>query len=1087
MNTKRDEYNGTTYPAAPISRITLHENPEILNRKTKITLLGDSLVCEYYDGRREDDLGSNQTGWGQQLSNFVDMEKYELVNLANSGHYAKILYETAMGGAIYNSLPGDIIILQCGYNDYKRSSETEMVAYMTKMAEEAKAAGLTMIVVAPPATCDPEEWLDHTADGYKNTSYTYPVRFGKTVEETAKRLGVGFIDLSRFSYDFLTSLYGDELAVAGELYKNNLVVKDYIHLSYAGAMKWASFVVQSLYDQDYLTEVNADFSYAVTDTEGNAIECGVNTGAEPFPTPRQTNQPQQSIEPTAGPVTKPTVEPTKPPSAKLEEVYREDFSNGDKSKWKGSVAAASIQEGGISGNYISLEPGTNDRGIYTLFQLQNEDISEYVFECDVQLKSGNNKSSQVTLMSKDYVFNSDNVNYGVSDGYILKLNTINSEEWTINPDTDNRTVILPKTDWVHLSIYYNNTDGRTSLEITEGGSVLYAGDITPKTASSVPCGFFMRGGKNNAVMAADNIVLKTAPDESFKSYMAFRNSSKVGVMILPEVSGVVYAALYNSSGALLGSKIAVPGTQARTLSFPLPEEAGTYMKIFNWSDNMQPLCETSRPVYTDTVEGDPADYVLKGKTIYAFGDSIVYGHTAPDKSFTRLIADEYDMSLTMKAVNGASVIKSDNHILTQIKAAPEEAPDVILFDGYTNDAYAQTFHVLGEIKGSAAREFDETTFCGSFENIIYTLQQKWPETPIVFVTIHKSGGRDWDIQCKLRELSMEMCKAWGIQVADVFEDTDLDTRDAEQMKKYIIGGAGSHPNVEACKEFYIPVVTKALQGVLASEDTVPENINDTVDLAVFAGQSNMSGRGTAVSAVPCDINAGFEYKAVGNPHTLVPVTEPFGIGEEREGGIADNDSKGKTKRSGSMVSALADEYYKRSGRQLVAVSASIGGTSSAQWKELYIKDAVSRLDAAKAFLQKNGINVGSVFVVWCQGETDGDYNVSAEEYMKNTREVFDLFKAHGAEKCFMVQTGHYNYLDYPNGNDGIDGKAFDSRYGVIRSAQEKLCAEQVDFVLSASFEPYIDYMKDRYHYNQEAYNEVGKTCGRAIADFFKQL
>ena len=41
----------------------------------------------------------------------------------------------------------------------------------------------------------------------------------------------------------------------------------------------------------------------------------------------------------------------------------------------------------------------------------------------------------------------------------------------------------------------------------------------------------------------------------------------------------------------------------------------------------------------------------------------------------------------MCAVNGATICKSDNWILTQVAAVPEEKPDLILFDGYTNDAY----------------------------------------------------------------------------------------------------------------------------------------------------------------------------------------------------------------------------------------------------------------------------------------------------------------------------------------------------------------------------------------------------------------
>lgn len=510
------------------------------------------------------------------------------------------------------------------------------------------------------------------------------------------------------------------------------------------------------------------------------------------------------------------------------------------------------------------------------------------------------------------------------------------------------------------------------------------------------------------------------------------------------------------------------------------------MKILDDNKNRKSQYKEGKRALTDDIKVSIPDDVLKDKSIYAFGDSILYGHTEPDKSFPRLISRDYNMKLTMCAVNGATVIKGDNHILTQVKHAPDKAPDVILFDGYTNDAYVKTFDSIGEVQGGSATKFDNTTFCGGFEEILYTMKQKWPDTPIVFVTIHKSGGREWNIQCRLRELAMELCRQWDVRIADVFHDATLDTRDDAQMSQYIIGGAGSHPNESACRSFYIPVVVKKLKEVLAdSLTTLSDNINDTVDLAVFAGQSNMSGRGNAADAVSCDMNAGFEYRAVSRPDMLVPITEPFGLNEDKKNGLTDIGSDGKTKRSGSMVSALVNEYYQKTGRQLVAVSASMGGTSTAQWKDNYISDATARLDAAKKFLQSNKIQIGRVFVVWCQGETDGDNMVSAQTYTHNTMTILDKFKAHGTGHCFLVQIGHYNYLDYPNGSGSMTGEDFDNRYQTIRRAQAALCEENDFVTCSASFEPHIENMIDQYHYNQTAYNEVGKQCGGAIAEFYK--
>lgn len=261
-----------------------------------------------------------------------------------------------------------------------------------------------------------------------------------------------------------------------------------------------------------------------------------------------------------------------------------------------------------------------------------------------------------------------------------------------------------------------------------------------------------------------------------------------------------------------------------------------------------------------------------------------------------------------------------------------------------------------------------------------------------------------------------------------------------------------------------------------------ENVNETVDVVIFAGQSNMSGRGSVAEATVCDRNAGFEYKPISSPTALVHITEPFGLGEDKPGGIDDRSRDGVTKRRGSMVSSVVDEYYKRTSRQIVAVSASIGGTTTAGWKSNYINDAVDRLDAAKKFLEDNHIHIGHVFVVWCQGESDGDKAVSASIYTRNTIELFDRFKSHGAEKCFMIQTGHYNYVDYPNGGKGVTAEEQDRRYGVIRDAQAELCGNNGDFILAGSFAGHINNMIDEYHYNQTAYNEVGRAVGGVMAD-----
>lgn len=261
----------------------------------------------------------------------------------------------------------------------------------------------------------------------------------------------------------------------------------------------------------------------------------------------------------------------------------------------------------------------------------------------------------------------------------------------------------------------------------------------------------------------------------------------------------LYTAVYDDNGKLFAiSKNKLVGT------FVADDNVNYTLKTFLWKKNgMAPISTDSATV---------KDITLKGKTVYAFGDSIVYGHTDSGNAFMNLIAKNESMTLSKYAVNGATVIvDGDNDIITQLSKAPAAEPDFIVFDGYTNDAYEPVLDNLGTAQGKDATTFDNTTFRGAFEQLIYTMKQKWPNAKIVFVTIHKSAARDWDIQCALREESMAICKEWGVEVCDIFNDATLDTRDSAQMSKYIIGGKGSHPNIAGCTEFYVPLVTQQLK------------------------------------------------------------------------------------------------------------------------------------------------------------------------------------------------------------------------------------------------------------------------------------
>ena len=84
------------------------------------------------------------------------------------------------------------------------------------------------------------------------------------------------------------------------------------------------------------------------------------------------------------------------------------------------------------------------------------------------------------------------------------------------------------------------------------------------------------------------------------------------------------------------------------------------------------------------------------------------------------------------------------------------------------------------------------------------------------------------------------------------------------------------------------------------ENQIPEN---TIDLMLFMGQSNMAGRGVAAQSIVCQSGHGYEFRAVSDPTKLYDIVEPFGISENNA--VVNDDSM----KTGSMVSAFVEAYY----------------------------------------------------------------------------------------------------------------------------------------------------------------------------------
>lgn len=135
------------------------------------------------------------------------------------------------------------------------------------------------------------------------------------------------------------------------------------------------------------------------------------------------------------------------------------------------------------------------------------------------------------------------------------------------------------------------------------------------------------------------------------------------------------------------------------------------------------------------------------------------------------------------------------------------------------------------------------------------------------------------------------------------------------------------------------------------------------------------------------------------------------------------------------------------------------------------------MHAAFDFCAAHGIVLRHRFLLWCQGESDGDHHTSPDVYAEQFCRMYETLRRENIEHCFLIGIGEYN------------GPAADISYDAIRNAQYALADHRSDLtVVSRSFETMKvrGLMKDAFHYYQAGYNETGRTAGEACAVFVEK-
>lgn len=207
-------------------------------------------------------------------------------------------------------------------------------------------------------------------------------------------------------------------------------------------------------------------------------------------------------------------------------------------------------------------------------------------------------------------------------------------------------------------------------------------------------------------------------------------------------------------------------------------------------------------------------------------------------------------------------------------------------------------------------------------------------------------------------------------------ETEIKPRDHHVVGSVYVEVGG----VDVTKDVYDPAAhiihISAPKTDVLIEAICPERQSDkTVDLVLFSGQSNMSGRGDGSLATVCPEGEGYWYK----DGTLVQIAGDFG-----------NESNS----TGSMVSSVAKAYFDSCGVPIAAVSYSSGGTKIAQFApdEAFYQNGATLYNEAAAYLEAQGYTIRKKAMVWCQGESDAYDGTSQADYEAAFLAIRDALK-----------------------------------------------------------------------------------------------
>lgn len=261
------------------------------------------------------------------------------------------------------------------------------------------------------------------------------------------------------------------------------------------------------------------------------------------------------------------------------------------------------------------------------------------------------------------------------------------------------------------------------------------------------------------------------------------------------------------------------------------------------------------------------------------------------------------------------------------------------------------------------------------------------------------------------------------------------------------------------------------------------------DIIIFSGQSNMVGCAECLSEDNI-VEGAFEYKYLENALTPLknPVGEDITFDGKRGEVFMQDDKTGTRERTyatesaawshTNLVPAFCRAYIKCTKASVVAVHIAKSATEICEWlPQTRRYDFLVKKASAAIETTRSKFDVGNIYFVWLQGESDAIAARSKKYYKQKITALNDALKTDlGIDKFGVIRVGRFT-------NDARDDE--------IISAQDEICVENGDFLMLTTIAAELcskpEYMhpapEARGHYSAKGLELLGRTAGEALGRY----